>query len=163
MITPEVLQAFIDATYRNAGLPPTTQKVILPKRYGVTFSAIATGATATQQIQISANGDFFLTQMRFRASLAGAAQTVSSVPIPNVRCLITDSGSDEQWFNQAIDLSQIASSPGSAAVIDEPFPRVISGRSTITVQLTSFEAANTPVIDFTLVGVLCKLFSPAAI
>jgi hypothetical protein len=101
--------------------------------------------------------------MSFRASLAGAAQTISTVPIPNVRCLITDSGSDEQWFNQAIDLSQIGSVPGSASIVDEPFPRVISGRSTITVQLTSFEATDTPVIDFTLVGVLCKLFSPAAI
>jgi hypothetical protein len=158
-ITPDVLQAFIDATYRNAGLPPETEKVILPKRYSVTFPTIAVGATVTQQIQIAANGDFFLTSIRFRASLAGAAQTVSTVPVPNVRCIITDSGSDEQWFNQAVDLSQIANTSGASAFIDEPFPRVISGRSTITVQLTSFEAANTPVIDFTLVGVLVKLFS----
>lgn len=158
-ITPEVLQAFIDSTYRNAGLPPDTEKVILPKRYSVTFPAIAVGATATQQIQIGANGDFFLVALHYRATLAGAAQTVATVPVPNLRCQITDSGSDEQWFNQATDLSQIANTPGADNFRDEPYPRVISGRSTITIQLTSFEAANTPVIDFALVGVLCKLFS----
>lgn len=158
MISPTELQAFIDATYRNAGLPPETQKVVLPKFYSVTFTAIAVGATATQQIQIGANGDFFLTALRFRASLAGAAQTISTVPVPNVRALITDSGSDEQWMNQAVDLSTIANTEG-VAQYDLPFPRVISGRSTLTIQLTSFEAANTPVIDFTAVGAFVKLFS----
>jgi len=157
------LAAFIESTYRNAGLPPGTQKVILPKKYGITFAAIGLLATATQQIQIGANGDFFLTRITYRASLAGVAQAQATVPIPNVRALFTDSGSDEQWSNQAIDLSQWGFTPGEAFAWDQPYPRVISGRSTVTAQLTSFEAASTPVIDLTFDGVFVKLFSQPAV
>jgi hypothetical protein len=160
MISPTELQAFINATYAADPRTANARKVVVPKKYGVTFTAIAVGVTSTQQIQISANGDFFLRAIYFRASLAGAAQTVSTVPIPNVRALFTDSGSDEQWSNQAIDLSSWADTAGSGGHdMDMAFPRVISGRSTITVQLTSFEAANTPVIDLTLDGVICKVFT----
>lgn len=159
MISPTELQEFIDRTYREAQLPANTRKVILPKKYGTTFPPIALATTATQQIQIASNGDFFLTRISFRGNIAAAAQTVNSVPVPNMRCLITDSGSDEQWANQAIDLSQWGQNAGLGFYMDEVFPRVIGGKSTITIALTNFDAALSTVgIDFTLHGVICKVF-----
>lgn len=157
-ISASELAAFIEQTYAMQGIDASLKKSILPKKYGITIPALAVGGTVTQQIQIGANGDFFLTRILFRASLAGAAQTISSVPVPNVRALFTDSGSDEQWANQAIDLSQWGSLGGNVYAWQQPYPRCISGRSTVSAQFTSFEAANTPVLDVTFDGVFVKIF-----
>lgn len=159
MISPAELQAFIDATYASSGYPPDVQKAILPKIYATTFTAIALAATATNQIQISANGDFFCTTLRYRANLAAAAQTVTSIPVSNARVLITDTGTDEQWSNQAVDINSLCGVAGIGGVdMDLPYPRLIAGRSSVTVQITNFDAVSTPAIDFELIGVLVKIY-----
>ena len=157
-ISPSELQAFINATYANDPATANVRRVVVPKKYGITFPAIALASTVTQVINISANGDFFLTRITYRASLAGAAQQAGSVPVPNLRCLFTDSASDEQWSNQAIDLSQWGMQVGGEMVLELPYPRVINGRASVNVSVTSFEAASTPVLDLTLDGVLAKVF-----
>lgn len=167
MISPTELVAFVNASYsqadRNlaaAGAAPN--RVIVPKRYAILFTGIAPTATQTGQIQISANGDFFLTRMLFAANNANAAQTNNTLIIPQMRVQITDSGSDEQFANQAVDIASIASLSSlsdTGGGTDEPYPRVITGRSTITVAVTNTEAANTYNIEFILVGALVKTWA----
>lgn len=163
-ISPAELNAFIESTYRDAGLPEGTKMAILPKRYALTTTAIpnvAANGSFQGQIPIGANGDFFLTRIEARATQAGATQTLSSQVIPNLRIIFSDSGSDEKWQNAAVDIAQFCMLPVGGGFRDEPFPRVIAGRSTVDVLITSFEAAITPVLDLTFVGVFVKLFSQA--
>jgi len=161
MISPSELSMFITASYAKAdsGLMTPPQRYIVPKRYTLTFATLAPAATQTQQLQIGANADFFLTRMTYMATNAGAAQTYSSAIIPQWRIQITDSGSDEQFYNAPADINSIAG-PGwvGADVMAEPYPRLVTGRSTLTLQASSYEAANTYSVDLILHGVLVKTY-----
>ena len=95
--------------------------------------------------------------MHHRANVAAAAQTVSTKTAPLARILITDSGTNEQFTNAAVDLENY--STNGNIVNDLPYPRIVSGRSTLTIQLTSYEATNTLNIDLSLEGVLVRAFT----
>ena len=96
--------------------------------------------------------------MHHRAtSSAFAGQTVSTKVAPLARILITDSGTNEQFTNAAVDLENY--STNGNIVNDLPYPRIVSGRSTLTVQLTSYEASATINIDLSLEGVLVRAFT----
>jgi hypothetical protein len=168
MISPTELAAFVNATYAQSdaqlagatGVRPS--RVFVPKRYAVLFTGIAPAATQALPVNISANGDFFLTRMLFAANIANAAQTNNTLVIPELRIQITDSGSDELFCNQACDIASVASLStlsDTGGGTDEPYPRVITGRSTITVSITNNEAANTYNVEFILVGVLVKTWA----
>jgi hypothetical protein len=74
-----------------------------------------------------------------------------------VRILITDSGTNEQFTNAAIDLENYST---NGNIINElPYPRIVSGRSTLTVQLTSYEASQTLNIDLSFEGLLVRAFT----
>jgi hypothetical protein len=157
---------FITATYQSADSRlavaggPNVLRAIMPKRYTVTFSAVAAGAQQTQPLQIGANGDFFLVRMSFIASANPAvAQTVSTGIIPQWRLQITDSGSDELFANAPVDLSNFANHSFSGPDHrDEPYPRVITGRSALSLQVTSYESVTTYNVDFVMTGVLVKSY-----
>jgi hypothetical protein len=161
MFLPSEIWAFIQQSYAaaDAGLPNPPRRVVLPKRYTATFATVAPGGSQTQPIQISANGDFVLCRMAFIATNAGAAQTASTAIVPQWRIQITDSGTDEQYGNQPIDLNVMATNAVlSGEKTDEVYPRLISGSSTLNLAVTSYEAANTYSVDFVLIGVLVKTF-----
>jgi hypothetical protein len=163
MISPTELVAFVNALYAvsdNADMQLTGRK---PNRYYATkvynalFPALAPAATQTQQINISANGDFMLLRILYAANNAHAAQTVNTLIVPEISIQITDSGSDENFAITAVNINSMANLAGNANKdIDLPYPRVISGRSTLTVQVNNTEAANTYNIEIDLVGVLVK-------
>jgi len=163
MISPSELWAFIQHSYAEAdsqlpGGPPS--RVVLPKRYTVTFNAVAAGGTQSQVLQIGANGDFFMARMSFYATPNPVvAETFSTAIIPAWRIQITDSGSDEQFASGPVDLSNFANwTPGSNDQRDEPYPRIITGRSTLNLQVFSYETVATYNVDFVLTGVLVKTF-----
>lgn len=168
MISPSELHAFIEASYKRSDAVYFQQtgqlpdRAILTKAYPATFGTaaanIAAAGTASQQIQIGANGDFFCIRIMARlVASTGTAQNSASVPIPNWRLQITDSGSDENWFSQAADLSQVAAIGGVIGEsLDLPYPRFVAGRSTLTLAITGYEAAVTYFGDITLIGVLVK-------
>lgn len=164
MISPTELVAFVAATYADADAALAQQgvrprRVFLPKRYALIFSSLANGTTQTGQIQISANGDFFMTRITFAANNTNAAQTASTLIVPELRLQIQDSGTDELFANQATDISSMASlSAFPNKDEDEPYPRIISGRSTLTLTLTNAEAANTYNVEVVLAGVLVKTY-----
>lgn len=126
--------------------------LITPYAYTVTFLALAQGSQASQVISIAANADFILLGIHHRAQI-GAAQTVATKTAPYVRLLLTDSGSNEQFTNSAVDLEAYSTNTNFLNPLD--YPRVIAGRSTITAQVTNFAptAETYTTLDVVLSGV----------
>lgn len=131
--------------------------LLTPYAYNLTFSSLAAAASATQTVNIAANADFIITGLHHRANVAAAAQTVSNKTAPLARILITDSGSNEQFTNSAVDLENYSTNGNIINKLD--YPRIVSGRSTLTVQLTSYEATNTLNIDIVFEGVLVRAYT----
>lgn len=131
--------------------------LLTPYGYNVTFSSLAAGASATQTINIAANADFILTNLHHRANVAAAGQNVSTKVAPLARILITDSGSNEQFTNSAVDLENYSTNGNIINLLS--YPRIISGRSTLTVQLSSYEASQTLNIDVFFEGVLVRAYA----
>lgn len=131
--------------------------LLTPYAYNLTFSSLTAGSSATQTLNISANADFIMLGMHHRANVAAAAQNVSTKSAPLARILITDSGSNEQFMNSAVDLENYSTNDNIINMLE--YPRIISGRSTLTVQLSSYEASQTLNIDLAFQGVLVRAYS----
>lgn len=144
------LQAYAAQFYQGRAL------LLLPYGYNLTFSALAAAGTASQTINIAANADFILTGIHHRANVAAAGQTVATKTAPLARILITDSGSNEQFTNSAVDLENYSSND---FMINMDYPRIVSGRSTLTVQMTNYDAAQAYNIDVFFRGVLVKVYT----
>lgn len=130
---------------------------VVPYVYTATFTALAQAGQATQIINIAANADFCLLGFNHRANIA-AAQTVSTKTAPFVRLLIIDSGSNEQYSNQAVDLENYSKNGVGEQML--PYPRMISGRSALTLQATNYApTAETYSFDIALSGVLVRAAS----
>lgn len=142
---------------------PTVQQqqqrmILVPYAYTVSFASLAAGATATTTLAITANADFIHLNSSFRASAAGAVQNVGNVPMPQMRLLITDSGSNEQFTNAPADLLNYCPTVTPSVAAQHDYPRIIAGRSTLTLALTSYEAAQAYSVDLFLAGVLVRLY-----
>lgn len=143
------LQAFASGIYGGKPL------LIVPYAYNVTVLALAQNAQASASLSITANADFILTGLKYRAQI-GAAQTVSTKTAAFVRMLITDSGSNEQFTNAAVDLENYSTNGGDSR--DLPFPRFIQGRTALSFQFTNYAptAETYTSIDVMLEGVLVR-------
>lgn len=171
MMSPSEILAFIATCYPPArdpqtggtlfdprtGEPVPTRKIVVPYSYTLTFTLTA-AETETQQLPITANADFLHLRTSQRTNVAGGAQTCNTMPAPLARILITDSGTNEQFMAQPVDLVSYCTVDFGNEPGDHPFPRIISGRSALTVQLSSFEAVNENVIDVTFIGCLIRVF-----
>ena len=131
--------------------------LLVPYAYNVTFSSLTAGSSATQTVNISANADFIVTGLHHRANVAAAGQNVSTKVAPLARILVTDSGSNEQFTNSAVDLENYSTNGNIINKFD--YPRIVSGRSTLTVQLTSYEASQTLNVDIVFEGVLVRAYT----
>jgi hypothetical protein len=118
---------------------------------------LTAGSSQTQTLSITANADFIFLQCHHHANVANAAQTVATKTAPLATILITDSGTNEQFTNAAVDLESY--STNGNIINNLPYPRIVSGRSTLTVQLTSYEATNTLNIYLSFSGVLVRAFT----
>jgi hypothetical protein len=145
------LEAFASKFYQGRPL------LLTPYGYNLTFSSLTAGSSATQTVNIAANADFIITGLHHRANVAAAAQNVSTKSAPLARILITDSGSNEQFTNSAVDLENYSTNGNIINKYD--YPRIVSGRSTLTVQLTSYEASQTLNIDIFFEGVLVRAYA----
>jgi hypothetical protein len=145
------IEAFASRFYQGRAL------LITPYAYTITFSSLTAGATASQVINIAANADFMALMFHHRANVAAAGQTVSNKTAPLVRLLVTDSGSNEQFTNAAVDIENY--STNGNIINDLPYPRIVSGRSTLTLQVTSYEASQTLNLDISIEGCLIRAYS----
>lgn len=148
------IQAFASQIYGGRPL------VLVPYQYPLVFTGLAPAATSTQQLSITANADFILTSIKYRASVA-TAETVSNKTAAYVRMLVTDSGTNEQFTAAAVDLENYATNGASMAGA-LPFPRFISGRTALTVTVTNYSGAvaQTYNLDLGFEGVLVRTYSP---
>ena len=145
------LEAFASRFYQGRPL------LITPYAYSLTFSSLAAGATASQVINIAANADFIGMQFAHRAYATSATSVnVSTKDAPYIRILVTDSGSNEQFTNQAVDIENYSTNGNTIRVL--PYPRIISGRSSLTVQLTNYSSTITYGIDVAFEGVLVRAY-----
>lgn len=109
--------------------------------YQTLVSALAPGASLPSQINIDAGTDFYWIATTYQADIAEAAQTESTLVIPLVNVVITDTGSQRQLMNAAVPLPCIAG-PG-----ERPYrlilPRLFRANSIITFNWTSYVASGT--------------------
>ena len=150
--SPTMIEAFLARFYGGSKL------LITPFGYTATFLALAQNAQATQTINITANADFCLLGFRHRAQI-GAVQNIGNKTAPFVRIQITDSGSNEQYTNGAVDLENF--STNTAYENNLAYPRIISGRSALLLQVTNYAptAETYTSLDIFLEGVLVRVLS----
>lgn len=111
--------------------------------YPLTFGALAPAAVLSQNINISAASDFYLTALTHVTMVNGTttAPTAATEWRPLVSILLTDSGSGRQLMNAAVLLPNIA---GDGAWPHRLLmPRFFQRNSNIQVTLTSVDATNT--------------------
>lgn len=148
------LESYISRFYQGRPL------LITPYAYNLTYTAsqLAAGATFSQVINIAANADFVATGFHYRSfATTATSQTNATEDQPFIRILVTDSGSNEQFTNSAIDITNYATGQNFKQPL--PYPRIVSGRSSLTVQLTNY-SSNTPYgIDVSIEGVLVRAYA----
>ena len=109
--------------------------------YQTVVSALAPSTSAPTQINIDAGTDFCWVATTFQADIGEAAQLESTVVIPLVTVIITDTGSQRQLMNAAVPISCIAG-PG-----ERPYrlilPRLFRANSIITFNWTSYVTSGT--------------------
>jgi len=148
------LESYISRFYQGRPL------LITPYAYNLTFttSQLAVGATNSQVINIAANADFVATEVAFHSfASASTTQTNGTEDVPFLRILITDSGSNEQFTNSAIDINNYGSRQNYMRPLS--YPRIVSGRSTLTVQLTNYSTTVAYGVDLSVNGVLVRAYS----
>lgn len=129
------IQAFANMVY--AGRP----FILTPFAYPVVFTSLAQNASSTASLSITANADFILTRIRYRAWISSAGLTYNTTVIPNVQILVTDTGSNEQFTNTSVDLANWGYN-NSQAVGALPYPRYIAGRTALSVAVTNNSPAS---------------------
>jgi hypothetical protein len=145
------LDSFIRSIYRER------QVIATPYGYPVVFnSTIAASGNDTQSLSITANADFILTRIAFKAYAAASLAAGTTVFIPNVRLLITDQGSNEQYTSSAVDLSSYGYNALQTPK-NLPYPRFVSGRTALTLQVSNADtAASVFGLNVTLEGMLIR-------
>jgi hypothetical protein len=151
MYSPQEIEAFASRFFPGRAL------LLLPYAYNLTFTGMTAALAATQQLNIAANADFLLLGIRHRAN-SGALQTINTKTAPFGRVLITDSGTNEQFTAQAVDLENYSTNGVGERRL--PYPRIVAGRSSLNITLTMYApAAETAAIDLLFNGVLIRAFN----
>lgn len=123
--------------------------------YGTGSIAIAFGASANTSIQIQADSMFLWESAAWFATVADAAFTVATQPMPNVTVQIIDTGSGRQLFSAA---QPIVSLFGDGKLpFPLPTPRYFQPNSQVQIQLANFDAAISYNIRLSLIG--SKIFN----
>jgi hypothetical protein len=123
---------------------------ILNKDFFVYQSSIASGANASDSINIQADSDFILQKLTFFADIAGAAQTSATQVLPLITMQITDTGSGRQVFSDNIPIPAIFGTGSLPFIL--PNPRRFASNSTIALSYTNIDAASTYRLFVQLIG-----------
>jgi len=133
---------------------------ITPYAYSYQFTGLAGQAgTTTGTINIAANADFLLLALALRPSI-GAVQTNATQPVPFIRAQLTDTGSGENFFAQAIDVGSVSTNNERTKAL--PYPRILQGKTAVSVTLTGWApAAETYAGELVLEGVQVRAYTPS--
>lgn len=127
---------------------------IQPYSYPITFTNLANGTVQIAQLPMQANADFICLGLSYHARITagGTVQLVGTKTVAEARLLVTDTGSNQQFTNAAMDLENYASNDAKMRLL--PYPRLVQGRSSLSLVLTSYAAADDYDIDLSFDGVL---------
>ena len=118
--------------------------------YTVSFTALASGASATGSINIEADSSFVAVKLSYSADIAAAAQTDSSRVIPLVTLQLTDTGSGRNLINQATPIPNLFGTGQIPFIL--PIAREFKANSTLNFAVTNYDAASTYNLYLTLSG-----------
>lgn len=122
--------------------------------YNTVHSAVTSGTSNTQTIQINADSDFQIEKLSFFADIAAAGQTASSRVIPLVTVLMVDTGSGRQFSDQAVPVNSLFGTGEIPFVLKQP--KILMARTSMSVTIVNFDAANAYNIRLSFIG--SKLF-----
>ena len=154
------IEAFVRRVYNPSGDPTLDAKLsIQPYAYRIGFADVAAAAAPQAVVNIAANADFVLVAPRYHAIIDAATGWDAT---PMIRVLLTDTGSQEQLMSEAVDLESYFGHP-STAEFRLTYPRIISGRSGLSVQILNYSnILAAPVayklVELTFAGVLVRGF-----
>ena len=118
--------------------------------YEEDFLALAQGTTAVGSINIQADSDFVVQKLTYFADLAAAKQTDSSRVVPLVTIQITDSGSGRNLMEAPTPITNVFGTGELPFIL--PQPKLFLARSTISISVTNFDAAEDYNLRLSLIG-----------
>lgn len=119
--------------------------------YSLTSGVIAAGATATDSVTVESDSDFILTKMSYFATNgAGAALTWNSRIVPLVRIQLRDTGSGRNLLDANQPIPNLFGTGEIPFIL--PTMLRIKANSVLRADFVSFEAADSRLVDLSLVG-----------
>lgn len=121
------------------------QVVKFPFTFSAPFQAaagansLAAGAQGLFNVQIDAAAPFMIVSQTYDANTANAARTMSSFVVPNIRVLLTDTGSNRQLMDVAVAVEAIFGTGQFPYVL--PVPKLMMANSQLQVTATNHDAA----------------------
>lgn len=115
--------------------------------YVIQFTAVAEGDRDSQNIQIDASSDFFLTALTYFATInaSTAVIDVSTTVVPVATLLITDNGSNRQLSNAPVPLFLLAGDGNHPHRLIHP--RLFRANSSVAFTLNSLDTAQNLTYD----------------
>lgn len=135
---------------------PIDDLYLVPYSYPIDFTDVASNATQSGILTLSANADFIALGIRFIAA-GDSSYTIMSKPAGDVRCLITDTSSGDQFTNGSVLLENYGTNGTGEILFD--FPRLLAGRSALSVQVTNQTGAEIIVLQMEMHGALVRAWS----
>lgn len=103
-------------------------------------NAIASGTTSAQVITpIDSSAMFIIESQSYAANSLNAAQTEANHVYPLVTVMITDSGTNKQWFDAAVQIPAVFGDGRFPFVL--PKPRIVPANAQIACVYQNFDAA----------------------
>lgn len=130
---------------------------LVPYGYCVSFEPLANGTQGTAVLNMSANADFLLLGIRHVAYTADSDPTIFTKEAPNVRALITDTSSGDQFTNGAANLESF--STNGMGELSLEFPRLLRGRSALSIQVNNIGSDDYAELQMFFHGVLVRAWS----
>ena len=118
--------------------------------YEEDFSSVASGATATGNINIQADSDFVLQKLTYFADISAAAQTNETRVIPLMAVQIKDTGSGRNLIETVAPVPNIFGTGQLPFIL--PTPKLFLARSTIAITVENFDAAETYNLRLSFIG-----------
>ena len=137
--------------YLRAMYAASASLVLEAYGYAVTIPALTAGTSTQVTLNVNGNADFLCLGLCHRSGVAGAAQTVSGKVAPLARLLVTDAASGKQWWSAATDIENVSENGPTPKSLW--WPRMVQGKSSLVISVSSYEAANADTFDLLFCGV----------
>ena len=118
--------------------------------YGIGPVTVTAGAQAQSTIQVQADSWFLWERAAYYVTVANAAFSDSTRPVPNVALQITDAGSGRQLFQSEQPIPSLFGTGLLPFVL--PQPRYFKPNSVVQIQLTNFDAAVDYIVRLSFIG-----------